>query len=305
MSLQRTNNILMIRPVAFWSNPETALTNEFQRSDLPGADEQFAQALSEFDKAVAQLTSAGVNVIVIEDTPEPPTPDAIFPNNWLTTHAGGVCVMYPMQAESRRPERRTDVLSQLQKVHGFDIQQVVDWSGYESTSRYLEGTGSMILDHINRRVFACWSPRTHADVLGQFCRRFGYEAVTFDAHGQSGKAVYHTNVMLCLGTKFAIVCDEAISDPGERRRVCDKLAEERELVRITLAQMGQFAGNMLEVENDRGEALLVMSTRARDSLTPAQHSTLSSLANFVACDVTGIENSAGGGIRCMIAELFL
>lgn len=299
---QSTSSVLMVRPACFYSNPETAITNEFQDTD---AQIQLSQVLDEFDSAVATLRDAGVTVVVVQDTEEPETPDAVFPNNWFTTHADGQCVLYPMQPMSRRAERRTDVMEILQNEHGFNVRHVLDWSDFEHRELFLEGTGSLILDRSNKIAYACRSPRTHDEVLQQFCQHFGYTPVVFDALGSSGQSIYHTNVMMCVGTGYAVVCLAAVKDLEERALLTEHLNRQHQIIDISYEQMNQFAGNMLELVSPEGERLLVMSARAEASLNAEQRSSIGHFARIIACPVNSIEDAAGGSIRCMLAEIFL
>ena len=303
-SLQSTECVLMVRPACFFSNPETAETNEFQQavgSELDG----LSVARREFDGAVTTLRKAGVDVVVIDDTANPQTPDAIFPNNWLTTHSDGTCVMYPMQPHSRRPERRLDIFDTMRETHHKRIKHLVDWSGLENNELYLEGTGSLVLDRVRRVAYACLSARTHEAVLEQFCHHFDYEPVVFHATSASGQAIYHTNVMMCVGTGYAVVCLESIQTVKEREHVRKMLAAHHEVIDISLDQVAQFAGNMLEVRTKSGDLLLVMSTRAYRALTDTQRGRLATHAQLVQCKVDTIESASGGSIRCMLAEIFL
>ncbi|MFK8030683.1 MAG: citrulline utilization hydrolase CtlX [Gammaproteobacteria bacterium] len=301
---QSTDCVLMVKPACFFSNPETAKTNEFQHSIAADVDGlKLAQA--EFDAAVKTLSDLGVTVIAVDDTEEPQTPDAIFPNNWLTTHTDGTCVMYPMQPLSRRGERRLDVIKDLRTSYGKSVRHIVDWSGYEESEQYLEGTGSLVLDRANRVAYACLSARTHPVVLQQFCHHFEYELVSFDSTTASGTAIYHTNVMMCVGTGYAVVCLESVRDADERKQLSDSLGKHHEVIEITLDQVARFAGNMLEVRSNSGDLLLVMSSSAYDALTDTQRARLADHATLVQCDVSSIESASGGGIRCMLAEIFL
>ncbi len=301
---QSTDCVLMVRPACFFSNPETARTNEFQApfdANIDGLE----MARQEFDQAVATLRDAGVEVVVVEDKEEPQTPDAIFPNNWLTTHSDGTCVMYPMQPQSRRGERRLDVIHELRDVHGKRVSHIVDWSGYESAELYLEGTGSLVLDRVNLVAYACLSARTHPVVLEQFCHHFNYSLVSFDSVTASGTAIYHTNVMMCVGTGYAVVCLKSVINSEQREQLRVTLAAHHEVVEISLEQVRCFAGNMLEIRSKDGSALLVMSTSAYGALSDAQRNALSAHARLVHCDVNSIEAASGGSIRCMLAEIFL
>lgn len=291
----------MIRPRHFFANPETARTNEFQSVD---ADTSVAQAAAEFDVLADVLRAAGVEVICVDATHDPITPDAIFPNNWLSTHHDGTVVTYPMQPLSRRGERRNDILEYLSREHGLIMRRHWALADYESRGMYLEGTGSLVLDRAGKRAFACISARTHPELVDEFARYFDYQPITFSAYGPSGQPVYHTNVMMCVGSATIVACVDAIAD-ADRDRVVAALTRDHELVEITMAQMGAFAGNMLELVNRAGEAVLVMSARAHAALNSAQRARLSRHARLVSAPINAIEDAAGGSVRCMLAELFL
>ena len=303
---QTSSSVLMIRPVRFQSNPQTAQSNRFQQQDHSSSDDGIHEtALDEFENFVATLEAVSIDVVVLGDTPEPHTPDSIFPNNWLSMHADGTAVLYPMMASNRRPERRADILGSLSSDHGFRIEQTVDLSSFEADEKYLEGTGSMVLDRANHIAYACLSARTDADLLGEFARRMDYELVVFDATGEDGAAIYHTNVMLCIGVDFAVICSASIKEE-QRRAVLDKLRSTgHEAVDISHAQMARFAGNMLELKSANGGRILAMSSQALNSLTAEQRKTLSSRAHIVAASIDSIEKSSGGSVRCMLAEIHL
>lgn len=296
----------MIRPVRFHSNPLAAKSNNFmQEPDMSRAEEQ-AVAEQEFDGVVAALAAAGVNVIVEDDTAEPTTPDAIFPNNWMTTHANGTVVLYPMQVPNRRPERRPDIVDRLASKHGFRISEVIDLSPHESKEHYLEGTGSLVLDRINGIAYACLSARTHLEVLGEFSQRLDYDVVAFEALDRDGIPIYHTNVMMNVGEDFAVVCLESIVRDEQRDAVVRSLESTgHEIIEITFDQMLSMAGNMLEIQSVAGERLLAMSAQAQASLTDAQTRAIEAHARIVSAAIDNIENSAGGSVRCMLAEIHL
>jgi hypothetical protein len=305
--VQTTGTVLMIRPVAFRSNPQTAASNAFQRAPgvVPASLEQ-AAAETEFDGLVRALRAAGVEVIVEEDTLEPSTPDAVFPNNWVSFHANGLVVLYPMMAPNRRRERRIDVIERLGAEHGFRIAEVVDLSYHEAEGRFLESTGSMVLDRVNRVAYACLSPRTHIDVLAEVAQRLNYEPLAFAASDGNGVPVYHTNVMMAVGEGFAVICAEAIDEPVQRSAVLGKLAATgHEIIEIDRGQMQSFAGNMLALAGPDGAQLLAMSARAAAALTAEQRAALEGHARIVAAPIDGIESSAGGSVRCMLAEVHL
>lgn len=299
---QTTHRVLMIRPCRFFANPETAKTNAFQSA--AGLSVTEAEAVREFDAFADTLRGEGVEVIVVDDTPTPATPDAVFPNNWISTHADGTVVTYPMQPISRRAERRTDIIDALRDQHGLDVVRHVDLSALEQDDTFLEGTGSMVLDRVGRRAYACWSARTHEAALHSFCHTMEYEPVGFDAFGEDGTPIYHTNVMMCVGSTFIVACTEAIG-AKDRERVTAKMVEHHELVPISLAQMNQFAGNMLEVTGRDGAARLVMSQRAFDALSAQQRASLERHTRIVPVAINAIEDAAGGSVRCMLAEIFL
>jgi hypothetical protein len=303
MTNQSTSNILMIRPVAFGFNAQTAQSNAFQNR---GADQQLVQqqALQEFDGFVAILKSNGINVTVVNDTIEPHTPDSIFPNNWVSFHGNGDIFLYPMQAENRRLERREDIIRQLEE--SFKANHVIDLSRFELKDQFLEGTGSMVLDRENKIAYACLSPRTNTEVLKAFCDYTGYRAITFNAFDQRGKAIYHTNVLMALGSQFAVICLDSVTNTQEKEAVIASLKETRkEIIEITFEQMNSFAGNMLEVKNTAGETLIVMSQTAYQSLTDEQKTALQKYGKLIYADINNIETNGGGSARCMIAEVHL
>ncbi len=306
MQSQTTSRILMIRPVNFGFNPETAESNAFQDIKVAAQTKDIAQhdALREFDDMARQLQAAGVEVMIYNDTPDPYTPDSIFPNNWVSFHYSGTVVLYPMQAHNRRLERRTDIIDDL--ATRFHVSKIVDLTAFEQDGKYLEGTGSLVFDRMNRVAFACLSPRTHPDVLAEYSRRTGYRVVAFHATDAGGKAVYHTNVLMCIGDSFAVVCLAAITDPDERNLVRQELVKlNKRIIDITLEQMGHFAGNMLLIETRKKQKLLVMSTAAFESLTPKQIEMLDDSATLLHFDLSMIEGNGGGSARCMLCEVHL
>jgi hypothetical protein len=306
MRSQATSNILMIRPVKFGFNEQTALSNAFQDASFAEANKENAhtQALREFDDMVAGLRKAGVNVIVINDTPNPHTPDSIFPNNWVSFHNNGAVVLYPMQAENRRLERRQDILESIGQE--FFVDRIIDLSDGEAQNQFLEGTGSMVLDRRFHVAYACTSPRTHEDILEQFGRQMNYSIVKFKAVDGANQEIYHTNVLMCVGEMFAVVCLEAIPDPDERLTVRRSLEQTgKRVVEITLEQMNSFAGNMLQVKNSKGQNLIVMSSAAYHSLTETQRKVLAEYGSLQHFDLGMIEGNGGGSARCMMAEVHL
>ncbi len=306
MQSQTTSRILMIRPVNFGFNPETAESNAFQDIKVAAQTKDIAQhdALREFDDMARHLQDAGVEVMIYNDTPDPYTPDSVFPNNWVSFHYSGTVVLYPMQAGNRRLERRTDIIDDLAKR--FHVSKIVDLTAFEQDGKYLEGTGSLVFDRMNRVAFACLSPRTHPDVLAEYSRRTGYRVVSFHATDAAGKAVYHTNVLMCIGDSFAVVCLAAITNPDERLLVRQELVKlNKRIIDITLEQMSHFAGNMLLIETQKKHKLLVMSTAAFESLTSKQIEMLDDSATLLHVDLSMIEGNGGGSARCMMCEVHL
>ena len=296
----------MIRPANFASNPETIASNRFQASsgDLGAAEIQQA-ARAEFDALATALTKAGVNVHVFDDTTSPIKPDALFPNNWFSTHPDGTVVLYPMLAPNRRLERRDDLIEALHKQASFHVHATVDLTHREIEGKYLEGTGSLVLDRVNRIAYACLSPRTDLDVLGEFGQRLDYDIVAFDAVDANGAPIYHTNVLMSVGTQFAAVCAEAI-EPARRSAVLNLLEKTgHQLIDLTFDQMHSFAGNMLELQTASAGLVIAMSDTAMRSLRAEQVAVLESCGTIVSVAIPTIERLGGGSVRCMIAEVFL
>ncbi|WPU96858.1 arginine deiminase-related protein [Mucilaginibacter sabulilitoris] len=301
--MQSTNSILMIRPVSFGFNEQTADSNAFQNRD---ADQQAVQdkALAEFNGFVNTLKENGVSVTVIDDTPQPHTPDSIFPNNWVSFHADGNVFLYPMQAENRRLERREDIISKLED--SFKVAHVIDLSRFEAENKFLEGTGSMVLDRENKIAYAGLSPRTDQEVLKLFGEQAGYKIISFEAAEANGKAIYHTNVLMCIGSGFAVICADSIPNPHEKVVVLESLRSTRkEVITISFDQMNRFAGNMLEVKSNKGETLIVMSQNAYQALDEEQRLALQKYGKLVYADINTIETNGGGSARCMMAEVHL
>ncbi len=303
---QLASTVLMIRPARFETNPMTAESNRFQGATELSPAEQQSKALKQFAGLVHALEEAGVHVVVVDDTPEPHKPDSIFPNNWVSFHADGTVVLYPMEAENRRTERRRDVLDVLHDEHGFRVSQVIDLSDHETRGHYLEGTGSMVLDRSNHVAYACVSSRTHLDPLGDFGQQLDYEIVAFDAVDRDGHPVYHTNVLMNLGEAFAVICAEAIPDPEQRGAVVARLADSgRNVIELDFDQLDAFAGNMLELRAADGTRVVAMSRQAWDSLSAEQQARLEQNGRLAVADISDIEASAGGSVRCMLAEVHL
>ena len=306
--MQITNNILMIQPVSFRYNEQTAVNNYYQQVLDNLSDEQTQEkALLEFNNLVELLKNVGVNVIVIEDTKKPDTPDSIFPNNWVSFHADGTVGLYPMCAENRRAERREDIFDTLVDEYGFNIKEIKDFSEFEEHDKYLEGTGSMVLDREHKICYAAISIRTDEIAVMQFCEEFGYRPVCFTANqsvNEERMAIYHTNVMMCVADRFAVICLDTIDDKDERKHVVETLIETgKEIIEITQAQNHRFAGNMLQVMGDK--AYLVMSNSAFSSLMDEQKKKIEKYCPIIYSSLDTIEACGGGSARCMMAEVFL
>jgi hypothetical protein len=306
---QTTNSILMIRPAAFRMNEQTAINNYYQKvldGLLPATVN--AKAQQEFDTFVEKLRAVGVDVMVVEDTVDPDTPDSIFPNNWVSFHNNGDVVLYPMFAANRRQERREEILDMLEDK-GFKMENIVDYTSAEEDGFFLEGTGSLLLDRANDKAYCALSPRADEELFIEFCEDFDYAPVLFEAfHTVNGerKLIYHTNVMMCLGETFAVICADSIDDKKERKMVLDNLKKDnKEIILITEAQVDNFAGNMLEVRGIEDKRYLVMSTAAHLSLTPKQVAALEKHAEILSSSLDTIEACGGGSARCMMAEIFL
>lgn len=303
---QSTCRIMMIRPVRFGFNQETADSNEFQQEDFAQKTKDTAQqiATQEFDLMIDQLRKAGLELHIFDDTDEVERPDAVFSNNWVSFHQSGKVVLYPMMAENRRLERRADIIENLRS--NFKVEEIIDLTGFEAEGKFLEGTGSMVFDRRYKIAYACLSPRTHPEVLDAFADALGYEIISFSASDEHDRPIYHTNVLMCIGDIFAVVCLEAIKDPDERLMVRSVLEETHKyIVEITLEQVRHFAGNMLMVRNSKSDKFLVMSTQAYDSLTTKQRQILSDYARLLHTDLSVIEGNGGGSARCMMTEIHL
>ncbi|MEZ4854402.1 citrulline utilization hydrolase CtlX [Flavobacterium sp.] len=306
---QTTNTILMIRPVAFRMNEQTAVNNYYQKvldDLLPATVNTKAQA--EFDAYVEKLRSVGINVIVVDDTLEPDTPDSVFPNNWISFHESGDVVLYPMFAENRRLERREDVLDILEEK-GFQVNDIMDYTSAEEDNIFLEGTGSIILDRENEKAYCALSPRADEELFIEFCEDFEYTPIIFEAfqtvNGER-KHIYHTNVMMCIAETFAVICADCIDDKAERKMVLNNLRENgKEIILITENQVNNFAGNMLQVRGANDELFLVMSNAAYQSLTKEQILKIEKHCKILYASLDIIEACGGGSARCMMAEVFL
>ncbi len=306
---QTTNSILMIRPVAFRMNEQTAVNNYYQKvldTLLPATVN--AKAQEEFDGMVKKLRAVGVNVIVVDDTLNPDTPDSIFPNNWVSFHENGDVVLYPMFAENRREERREDILDILED-DGFVINEIMDYTSAEEDGFYLEGTGSLVLDRENGKAYCALSPRADEELFIEFCEDFEFSPILFEAfqtvNGER-KLIYHTNVMMCIGDTFALICADCIDDKKERKMVLESLrGDDKEIILITEAQVNNFSGNMLEVLGADERRFLIMSTSAHQSLTQKQIAQLEEHVTILSSSLDTIEACGGGSARCMMAEIFL
>lgn len=307
MAKQITDTILMIRPVAFRMNEETAVNNFFQEDLALKNAEINANAQFEFDAFVEKLRTVGVQVIVENDIKEMDTPDSIFPNNWISFHQNGDIGLYPMFAENRRRERREEILERLEK-EGFVINNVYDYTSAEDEGIFLEGTGNLLLDRVNKKAYCALSPRAHEELLIEFCEDFEYTPVIFTANQTvDGKRlpIYHTNVMMCLGEDFCVICLDTIDDAKEKKNVLHHLKEDgKKVIAITEEQMHHFAGNMLQVQG-KDKKYLVMSTAAHKSLTKEQISEIEKHCEILSSELTTIETCGGGSARCMMAEVFL
>lgn len=300
--MPETSNILMIRPVDFKFNNQTAANNMFQEKSDHTKVQEFA--LHEFDGYVAMLRKNGINVLVVEDTLKPESPDSIFPNNWISMHKDGEIILYPMFSANRRVERRMDIVDMLKDK--FDVKKVTDLSYHEEENLFLEGTGSLVIDRKNKVAYACLSVRTSEKVIEEFCAETGYTAVIFHGTDQDQFPIYHTNVMMCVASDFAIICLQAIADTQEKTKVTARLTDAgKELIEITFDQMNHFAGNVLQVKNEAGEKLIVMSEQAFKILTQQQISALEKYGRIVYAPIYTIEKNGGGSARCMLAEIFL
>ncbi|GEN67892.1 MULTISPECIES: citrulline utilization hydrolase CtlX [Chryseobacterium] len=304
--MQTTDTVLMIEPIAFGYNAETAKNNYFQ-VEQTGADIQ-SKALAEFNTFVGKLRNKGINVISIKDTLDPHTPDSIFPNNWVSFHKDGKVVLYPMFASNRRVERREDIIESI-KDQGFDVAEIDDWSFSETQGHFLEGTGSMIFDHDNKIAYGSVSLRLDEQLFRDFCAKYGFTPIVFHSYqtvGTERLPIYHTNVMMCVADKFVVICLDCIDDELEREKVIETIKNSgKEIVEISEEQMQQFAGNMLQVQNKDGEKFLVMSQTAYQSLSPEQVAAIEKYCEIIYSDLTTIEVNGGGSARCMLAEVFL
>ncbi len=300
--MQHTNHLLMIKPVNFSFNAETAVNNSFQ---TPTEEKNIQEkARMEFEAFIQTLTANGIDVTVVEDTPNPYTPDSVFPNNWISFHEDGSICLYPMFALNRRKERKPTVLSAI--AEKFNIAKTHDFTANEENNLFLEGTGSMVLDRENRIAYACLSPRTDIKVLEQFCAKMNYRPVAFTSVDMAGDPIYHTNVMMCVADEYVIICLESVKDPKEKEMIVSQIhITGKKIIEISFGQMNHFAGNMLQVHNNKGQKFLVMSSQAYHTLQATQVKEIEKFNPILHSDIKTIETNGGGSARCMMAEVFL
>lgn len=304
MSLQAPLALLMIRPAAFGFNAEAAATNAFQTNDDSDRLEVAQLAIAEFDTMVEVLRDHQIEVMFADDTRTPEKPDALFPNNWISFHADGRVIVYPMQPENRRAERRLDIIEWIRQR--FVINEVLDESPHEMKGEFLEGTGSLVFDHVNRITYACHSPRTNEVLVNRISSMLGYKSIVFDAVDEKGVSIYHTNVMLCVGTKFAVVCLDSIRSEADQDHLLDSFATTgHKVIAISYEQMRRFAGNMIEVVDKSGQPYVLMSQTAFESLLPGQLDAISRFAEPLPVAIPTIERYGGGSVRCMVAGIHL
>ena len=292
--------IMMIEPISFGFNEETASNNYFQQN--AHIEDAQTKALKEFQQFVDRLSSQDIDVLVVKDTPSPLTPDSIFPNNWISIHEDGTMVLYPMFAKNRRMERKQTVIDAVKET--IDVKEIVDFTHFENNKQYLEGTGSMVLDRQNKIAYACISERTDKDLFASFCLKMNYTPMLFHAHDQNGLMIYHTNVLMCMADRYVVICLDAIYDQVEKEKLIEQFtATQKEIITISFDQMNHFCGNMLQIKNKYGRHFLVMSTQAYQHLTPEQVNRLEIYQPIIHSDITTIETLGGGSARCMMAEL--
>lgn len=300
-----TSKVMMVRPACFGFNEETALDNAFQ-SKISGmsSSEISAKAIIEFDELVSKLKKKNITVEVIQDSKDLENPDAVFPNNWISFHDPDFIVTYPMLANKRRTERRNSTIETIEKK--YTINTRYDYEKHESEDKFLEGTGSMIFDRENKIAYACRSIRTNESLFDKFCKEFQFNSILFNAADDNGMPIYHTNVMLCIGNSFVVICMESIIDETERLELKKSFKSTgKEIIEVSLQQMNQYAGNMIQLRNNEGDYFLIMSTTAYNSLTDKQVNRLESKTTIIHSDLKTIETFGGGSARCMIAEIFL
>jgi hypothetical protein len=300
---QTSNAVLLVRPGSFGFHAEAAASNAF--ASAPGDAHVHAKALDEFEGLARRLSQARVNTLILEDSTDPAKPDAVFPNNWVSFHSDGTVVLYPMATAARRLERNLDGMTALLSGSGFEVRRVLDLSGHEGRERFLEGTGSLILDRPRRQAFASLSARTDRDVIAEFDEELDYSTLVFEAADAAGQPIYHTNVLLSLGTRFAVLCTEAVA-PGARAALIAEIeGSGRDLIEVDFDQMGRFACNLLELRNRDGDPVIALSSTALDAFRPDQRRVLEGFGELIAVPIPTIESVGGGSVRCMIADIHL
>lgn len=300
---QTSSEVMLVRPAAFGFHPEAAKSNAF--AEGRGSEDVHSQALREFDGLAERLTAAGVRVVVLEDSAAPAKPDALFPNNWCSFHADGTVVLYPMATQARRLERNADGLKALLADSEFDVRQIVDLSFHERSGHFLEGTGSLILDRPERRAYASLSPRTDPHVVADFDDRLDYSTLVFEAHDRAGQSIYHTNVLLSLGARFAVLCSDVVAEEMRAVLIDEIEASGRTIIQVDFDQLRQFACNLIELRTHQGEPLIALSSAARASFRPDQLRQLEKFGSLVDAAIPTIEAVGGGSVRCMIADIHL
>ena len=299
---QTSNSVLLVRPAAFGFHAEAAASNAFASS--ADGDVQ-TQALAEFEALARRLSQARVNTLILDDTPDPPKPDAIFPNNWVSFHGDGTIVLYPMATESRRIERNLDAMTSLLKSSGFEVRRILDLTEHERHDRFLEGTGSLVLDRPRRQAYASLSLRTDREVIAEFDEQLDYSTMVFEAADQSGRPIYHTNVLMSLGTRFAVLCTDAVAPAARAALIAEIEASGRTLIAVDMDQMARFACNLIELANRDREPVIALSQSALAAFRPDQLRLLEGFGELAAVDIPTIERVGGGSVRCMIADIHL
>lgn len=300
---QAPSSVLMVRPKSFGFNPQTAETNAFQHNTTEDVQSVRVKVLAEFDTMVDLLRSNDIEVLIIEDTAQPEKPDAIFPNNWVSFHHDGTVVLYPMLAENRRIERTNPVLDSVKQ--NYSVTKIIDLTSFESQNKFLEGTGSIVFDYVNKIAYASRSARTNEHVLKDICNQLGFKSIVFNAADEHGLEIYHTNVLMCIGSGFVIVCLDAIQNDADQEKLLESFsATGHKVIAISFAQMNLFAGNMMEVKSKSGESFVLLSQKAFHSLLPGQLDALTKFVEPVPVNIPTIEQYGGGSVRCMVAGIF-
>ncbi len=302
--MQSTNSVLLIRPTNFLFNTETAVSNSFQNSIDEDSRCVATKVFKEFENLREALNFIGVDVTTINDTVSPVKPDAIFPNNWVSFHADGIIILYPMLAENRRCERRLDVIETLKEK--FIVKNIIDFSIYEKENKFLEGTGSIVFNHVHKIAYACLSPRTNKDIFVQLCSKLGYQPIYFNAYNQNGQSIYHTNVMLCVLENIVVICLDSITNPKDKELVLQSFFYTKHIIiDVSFIQMHNFACNVLELKTNKNKNIVVLSQRAYDCLEEDKKNIIKIYYELLPILIPTIETIGGGGVRCMIAEIFL